>query len=278
MKCNYKWYTYLIAIILIFATQIVGAYPYAYYTNHICSDNNIIAQALCLLPFLTGILALWFSMRYIHHDTFKILITESSRINFGKILFGATWWFILSIGYTLSTIMLHPEQHIEWSFSLPQFALLLLIGITLLPIQTTFEELLFRGYIYKGVLRYINNKWSATLFSAIIFAGMHLSNPEIVTFGFWTMTFQYLVIALIFGAIACWDNGTEITIGMHFANNLLCMVFVVSEGTVFTANGAMFRVINPINDYKDTIVIAVAGIIMVGLYYLKYKHKTKQIS
>ena len=253
MISNYRWYTYIVALLFIIAAQFVGAYPYALYINHTESTSSLVAQALTMVPFVTGFCAL---------------------------VFGAVCWFILTVIYTVSTPLLHPEIRIEWSFSLPQFLLLIVIGITLLPIQTTFEELLFRGYMYQGVLRYIGHRWASMIIIAIIFAGMHLSNPEIITFGFWTMLAQYLVMALIFGVIACWDKGTEVTIGMHFANNLFCMAFVVTEGTVFTSSGAMFRVASPVNDYKDTIVIGVAGAIMVGLYYWKYiyKHKTDQIS
>lgn len=280
MISNYRWYTYIVALLFIIAAQFVGAYPYAQYINHTESTSSLVAQALTMVPFVTGFCALWFAMKYIHKDNFKRLITENSHIEFGKIVFGAVCWFILTVIYTVSTPLLHPEIRIEWSFSLPQFLLLIVIGITLLPIQTTFEELLFRGYMYQGVLRYIGHRWASMIIIAIIFAGMHLSNPEIITFGFWTMLAQYLVMALIFGVIACWDKGTEVTIGMHFANNLFCMAFVVTEGTVFTSSGAMFRVASPVNDYKDTIVIGVAGAIMVGLYYWKYiyKHKTDQIS
>lgn len=280
MSCNYKWYTYIIALLFIIAAQLLGAYPYALYINHIGNDNEIITQALTLLPFVTGMGALWFAMRYIHRDSLKSAVTSRKNIDYKRVAFGAIWWFILTLLYTLTTPLLHPELQIEWSFSLPQFLLLILTGITLLPIQTTFEEVLFRGYMYQGVLRYFGSRWVSMIIIAIIFAGMHLSNPEIITFGFWTMAAQYMVMALIFGVIACWDKGAEVTIGMHFANNLFCMAFVVTEGTVFATGGALFRVASPINDYKDTIVIGVAGAIMVGLYSWKYiyKHKTDQIS
>lgn len=280
MRCNYQWYTYIIALLFIIVAQILGAYPYALYVNNCSTTLPIVAQALTLIPFVTGTGALWFAIKYIHRDTLRSAVTNRPCVDYGRIIFGAICWFILTVIYTLVTPLLHPELQIEWSFSLPQFLLLLIIGVTLLPIQTTFEELLFRGYIYREILRYIGNQWVTMIIVAIIFAGMHLSNPEIITFGFWTMLAQYLVMALIFGVIACWDRGTEVTIGMHFANNLFCMVFVVTEGTTFTSDGALFRVASPINDYKDTIVIGIAGAIMVGLYYLKYiyKHKTDQIS
>lgn len=278
MSCNYRWYTYIVALIFIIMAQIVGAYPYALYVNHhnIHDGGGIITQALCLLPFVAGFGALWFSMRYIHRDTFKSTITSRTGVDYSRVCFGFISWLILTVIYTAITPLLHPEMEIEWSFSPPQFLLLLIIGVTLLPIQTTFEELLFRGYIYRGILRYIGNRWVSMTIVAIIFAGMHLSNPEIITFGFWTMLAQYLVMALIFGVIACWDRGTEVTIGMHFANNLFCMAFVVTEGTAFTSDGALFRVASPINDYKDTVIIGVAGVIMVGLYYWRYIHKHKQ--
>lgn len=273
MNCNYKWYTYIIALLFIISAQAVGAYPYTQY-------GDLGYNVFSLLPNVTGFCALWLSMRYIHKDSFLKLITFNSKINFPKVLFGAVCWFVLTTIYTIVTAILHPEQTFSWNFSVPHFIKLLVVGITLLPIQTTFEELLFRGYIFQGISRKIGNKWTAMFITAFIFAGMHLFNPEIITFGFWTMLLQYLAISLIFGVIACKENSTEITIGMHYANNFFAMVCVVYQGTVFNHEGALFKVTQPINDYKDTIAMVIAGILMYGAYYWKYiyKHKTDQIS
>ena len=81
MISNYRWYTYIVALLFIIAAQFVGAYPYAQYINHTESTSSLVAQALTMVPFVTGFCALWFAMKYIHKDNFKRLITENSHID-----------------------------------------------------------------------------------------------------------------------------------------------------------------------------------------------------
>ena len=60
---------------------------------------------------------------------------------------------------------------------------------------------------------------------------MHVMNPEIKEFGFLTMMPQYISFGLLFGIISVLDNGIELAIGAHAANNIFLSIFVTQKSS-----------------------------------------------
>ena len=58
-------------------------------------------------------------------------------------------WFFMGTLLITVDYMISPEDYI-WNFKPVQFSVLLLISIVFLPIQTSMEELLFRGYLMQA--------------------------------------------------------------------------------------------------------------------------------
>ena len=66
-----------------------------------------------------------------------------------------------------------------FQFKLAPFLILFLITLVLMPIQTTTEELIFRGYLMQGFALLAKNRWFPLVMTSVIFGSMHIANPEV---------------------------------------------------------------------------------------------------
>ena len=113
-------------------------------------------------------------------------------------------------------------------------------AVILTPIQTSAEELLFRGYFLQGLGILTRKKWILIIISGVIFAVPHFLNPEMKQ-GFLLLALYYFS----FGAILAWitlkSNRLEFALGIHAANNLFTVLFAnytdsaLPSPSVFTA-------------------------------------------
>lgn len=127
----------------------------------------------------------------------------------------------------------------QWNFQPLPFLGLLIISLLLLPIQTGFEELFFRGYLLQGIGTLTQNRWILLLVPAIFFGLAHIGNPEVAKLGYGFLL-MYIFFGISFGLIALLDDGLELVMGIHFANNLAAALFVTMDFSAFQVP-ALFR-------------------------------------
>ena len=104
---------------------------------------------LLLLGFVFGFVAIWLTVRYFHNLKFKVFLTTRDKLDWKRIYFGAFIIGITIIGSSILDYFLSPTDYLL-NFQLDKFIILAIIGLIMVPIQTTFEELLFRGYFMQG--------------------------------------------------------------------------------------------------------------------------------
>jgi hypothetical protein len=109
-------------------------------------------------------------------------------------------------------------------FNPGRFFLFALVVLLLTPMQTTAEELLFRGYLLQATGHLGRNFWLLALVNGILFMVPHLGNPELVASAILLPLF-YLSIGAFFAFITLRDNSAELAIGAHAANNLYSALF-----------------------------------------------------
>jgi membrane protease YdiL (CAAX protease family) len=185
---------------------------------------------------------------------------------------GATVWGILMAAYLLIDNHINPDNYIL-QFDLFKFIPLLLISLIFIPFQTTFEELLFRGYLAQGIAGWTKSRYLAILIPALIFGLLHAFNPEVKEFGFWHTMPQYIFFGLIFGLITILDDGIELAIGIHAANNVFLSLFTTNSASVLQTD-AVFEEIG-LHMGKETVVLILLGIITIVYFAWKYKWNFK---
>ena len=154
-----------------------------------------------------------------HVRTVRETINGRRKIRWDRIRMGILVWGIIILADTTISILLSAPTEYEFRFNLSAIIPLLLIVLIVLPFQTSIEELLFRGYLSQGVARWTKSRWWALIIPSVLFALMHIANPEVKEYGFWLSMPQYLIMGLMLGLISILDDGIELALGIHFINN-----------------------------------------------------------
>jgi len=202
-------------------------------------DPNLVL-ALMLLQFIFGVAFLYMMVRVVHKKRFESLISARNRVNWKKMLLSFVIWFSLMAIMEGISYLLSPESY-TWNFQPIPFFTLLAIAIFFIPLQTSFEELFIRGYIMPGIGLVLKNRWAPIIISSIIFAALHGANPEIRQFGMYKMLTYYFLIGLFFGIIAVMDNGLEIPMGFHAANNIFAATIVSFKGSALQTPALLYN-------------------------------------
>lgn len=286
-----QWYYYIFTLLIVFFVwQVIGVIPLMIYTFNItpglleemfCLSHPEVLQtalntalqtngglALMILSFGFGMAALLWCIRYIHGKKIISVITARPRIDLKKIFFAAGVWSLLSLlGFLLQFISANPEE-LVFQFEPVNFFILLLISLTLLPIQTSFEELLFRGYLMQWSAYLFQYRWVAVALTGILFGIMHGANPE-TEMGLWIVMPQYILMGLLLSYITVKDDGMELALGLHMANNILAAITVTSGKSALQTH-ALFREVNPTASHWDTLGMLVFAFLFLWICNHKY--------
>lgn len=194
-----------------------------------------LAYMLFLLVFPASLIALYLGQKFIHKRTLLSLHTSAKKIRWsrGMQAFLLTW-AVLG-GFTLIGHFsgLSP---VDTNFDAGRFAIYALVSLIFIPLQSGTEEIVFRGYLNQGFTHILKNKWIAFVITSVLFASMHLSNPEALKGAEDGILLLTMSSYFFFGFIACimvWmDDGLESAIGFHAGNNCFAAIFVNYEGSV----------------------------------------------
>jgi len=224
--------------------------------------------ALVLIPFVLVFIALFFIATKVHGRKFIQLITSRKTIDYKRIAF--SFCAIVIIQTLLLGIQVYFDPNIYWQFDLNKFIPLFFISLLLIPIQTTCEELLFRGYIMQGLKLRTKNNLIAILVSGIMFGMVHIGNPEIEIIGYHIIVY-YISIGIFLGLISFFDNGMELAIGYHAANNLFAALMITTNWQVFQTDAVFIDNNQPQIGWETIVGILVILPFLFFLFKRKYK-------
>jgi len=205
-------------------------------------DSNLYLFVM-ILTFLFGLVALLFSIKYIHLRDLKTLFTSRNNIDWKRVFYGFVLWFSISLVLMALDYFLNSDNYV-WNFQPIPFLILVLISFIFMPFQTSFEELLFRGYIMQGLGVLFKNAAVSLIVTSVIFGLLHGFNPEFDKLGPMVMIY-YIGTGFLFGITTLMDDGTELSLGMHAANNIAAAVFVTMNWTVFQTDALFIDTSEP---------------------------------
>ena len=231
-------------------------------------DRNV-ALVLVLIPFTIGLLILFTWVKWIHKQSLKSLTTSRRKIDWKRILFSFSLWAIITVVFTVLDYKSHPENYI-WNFEWSKFIGLLIIALIMVPLQTSFEEYLFRGYLMQGIGVLTRNRLAPLLFTSVIFGLMHIFNPEVSKIGYIIMVY-YIGTGLFLGILTLMDEGLELALGFHAANNLITALLVTANWTAFQTNSILIDVSEPSAGIDIVIPVLVVFPILLFLFSKIYK-------
>jgi hypothetical protein len=283
---KYRWWRYLLGLVVIFFVGLVVngiAVPRVAFLlggqEGLAAVNRLDYAALGLvggfvafrasfLFFLAGILI---AVTLIHQRHPRTLITARERISWRRVGHGFVAWFVpFCLIAGLGLYFFYPDT-VSFNFDLTTFALFVPIALIFTGIQTTTEELFFRGYIVQGASIVWSNRVFLALVPAVIFALAHLLNPEASAGGWLTVFFNYfLVPGLVWTVVSLIDGTTELAIGVHFANNISGVLLFNVAGNAVNAP-ALFTISKFHATYTALSMLVVVPVFL-AIAYKVFKH------
>jgi membrane protease YdiL (CAAX protease family) len=230
-------------------------------------DKNV-GFLLLIFMFVFALAGLYLVITALHKKNIIDYITTAKAINYRKVWFGFSFWMALSVLIEGINYGISPDNYMfRWNPG--SFFPLLFIAIVFLPIQTTFEELFFRGYIMQGISVYVKKKWVPVLLTSIFFGLVHGSNPEVARYGFWTMQFYYILAGLFLAFITVMDDSLELAIGIHAAVNIFGATLFTYEGSVLQTDSIF--VTSKIEPWIMILGFIVSAAFFIAICYKKYR-------
>lgn len=222
---------------------------------------------LMLFPFALVAVLVLLLIRYLHNISIRKFITSRDKIDWKRIGFAFTGIVLLNFLFFIISYYENPTNF-QWNFEPKAFAILFLIAIVLVPLQTSAEELFFRGYLMQGFGQIFKHRIFPLFITSLLFGFMHFGNPEIDKLGPLLMV-SYVSMGFFFGIITLMDEGLELALGYHAGNNLLISLLVTSDWTAFQTNSLFLDVSTP-NVYMLAFMQLPMLIILLALFSWKY--------
>ena len=274
-KGQNNFFYYLLGVLIVFLGVIVGQIPFGatiailkllhspmavelqnamMKVQNTGIDNNWIFL-FNLIPFVFALLALLLVVKFIHKRKVKSLITAAPVFRYNRFVFAAIVWLSLNILSELSLYLFYPENY-QFTLEFSRFLPLLIIAIIFIPFQASFEEIFIRGYLLQAFTLWTKRPIFGIILSSLVFASLHLANPEIKEYGL--------------------DNGLEIPMAIHIINNLYGAVLVSYKDSVFSTP-ALFsveRISLPVLMLISTLMVVVFFVIVKLKYGWKLRKKS----
>ncbi len=229
-------------------------------------DKNL-QLFLILIPFVFGFLGLYLVVKKLHNRNFISITTYRSNVDWRRIIHSFILWGSITIIFISADFFINSEDY-QINFKFDKFFILLIIGFILIPIQTSLEELLFRGYLFQGFSLYFKRPWIGLFLTSFIFGCLHIFNPEVQKLGLGILIY-YIGTGLFLGIITLMDEGIELALGFHSANNLITALLVTSSWTAFQTESILI-------DISDPSLVGETIISMLILYPLFYIYMYKK--
>jgi len=234
------------------------------------NSSSTMLLVINFLPYLLASIALIVSAKITLKRPFLSVITSRESFGWKRFFFAFGLWFLMQTVFLFMAI--GSGAPIVFSFSLVDFLLLLLVAITLVPIQTAFEEVFFRGLLFQWFTKTTGRVGISIALVAILFGLIHAGNREIAIFGYGILAY-YIISGLFLGLLAHFDDGLELGMGYHFANNFF-LIFVVTNTWQSIQTKALFTdYSSPSYGWEMWLPLAVLQPALLYTFYRIYRWK-----
>lgn len=258
-KGNEFW-KYIIGTLIIIVVSVIGQLPLmgaivyklssegkSFYNIDEAQMMHVLDKNSTLFFMLLSFAFVFFAMplitKWLHRQPFKDMLTSRLKFDWKRVFFSFSIWAVFQIAITIVTYYISPEDY-KWNFQLVPFLILLLISVLMIPLQTSAEEFIFRGYLMQGFGVLAKHRWVPLILTSVLFGGLHYFNPEVEKMGPIIMIY-YVGTGLFLGIMTLMDEGMELSLGFHAANNLTTALLVTSEWTALQTHSILIDVSNP---------------------------------
>jgi membrane protease YdiL (CAAX protease family) len=272
-----RWWRYLITIAATWGVQLVIGFIIGlavilifFIENGVSGENfieNIFQDPffillLTLVGYVASFVTLYLCVRFIHHRRFLSLITVKLRINWKRVLKGASVWFAILGIFTIISLLIDPKSY-QFTFNPSTFGILVIVSLITFPIQASFEEIFFRGYLMQAFGLLSKKPIIPLLATSIIFGIVHVSNGSNMTLSGFPVI-EASIIGLMLGIITLGESSIETAAGIHIMNNLYVALVVSTQGSVLGNVPSVFTAPSePYSSVLWTIIFVIIALIII---------------
>jgi hypothetical protein len=188
--------------------------------------------AICL-TFVALLIGVYFAVCLVHRRPFLSLVTPFIAPRWRRLWQGFRWQIVFIILSTLAEELLFPSTY-TYSPDADQFYKFALLVVLFIPLQAASEELLFRGYLLQTMGLFVRRPAVLMAMNGLVFMALHAANPEIEQgLPAWLAYFSWGAFLTL---VTLKDNGAELAIGIHIANNVFTGIFTNYKGSALPTN------------------------------------------
>tara|TARA_Y200000002_G_scaffold124289_1_gene101941 strand:+ start:444 stop:1346 length:903 start_codon:yes stop_codon:yes gene_type:complete len=223
---------------------------------------------LLLLSFVFVLPGIWLVVKKLHDLPIMSILSSRKKFDLERVIYSFMLWGSIVSAFVFLEYSLSPESY-EINFKLKEFLILAVIAILFIPIQTSVEEIVFRGYLMQGFGHWLNSRFMALFLSSVVFGSLHLANPEITALGY-EFIFLYITVGFVLGIMTLMDDGLELAVGFHAANNLIAALLVTADWTVFQTESVLIDISEPSLGISDWLAPFIVYPILLTIFARKY--------
>ena len=188
-----------------------------------------------LVSFIPFAIATLVAYRFVVGQPMRQLFSVGVPFRFRRVWWGFFWWIAIMFGPAIFIVLVFPDQSgYEWNFNPAAFVPFAIVTLLLLPIQTTAEEMFFRGWLLQWFSQRWSSIWVLSILSGAAFALPHMANPEALASPVLAFL-SYGLVGFVLGWVTIRDRSIEIAIGAHAAHNLFLSLVAGYEGGALPA-------------------------------------------
>ncbi|MHA1128852.1 MAG: CPBP family intramembrane glutamic endopeptidase [Alphaproteobacteria bacterium] len=223
---------YVILVVLAGIAIYVGGNAYSAghgdrLVQEISGMTTTFATSAALLGIIIALPPLWLVLRFLHKRPLTSLLGPSRKIDW-RLWRGAA--LIVLVLFVVDVVTSFVYYDVNQQFSLLKWTGLLLPGIVLIFLQTTTEELVFRGYLQQQLAARFKNPLIWWLLPSVLFGLAHY-DPETFGQNTWLIIGTITVVGLILADVTARFGSLAPAMGLHFANNA-AMLFISTDGNL----------------------------------------------
>lgn len=236
--------------------------------NFMTSRVGFVASLLTFAGIWIGV---WAAMRLLHRERLSRLLGNSARISWSGFLNGLIAVLLTSVLSELCIYVMLPELA-PGSISVPVWLLFLLPALFLGFVQTSAEELLFRGYLLRGLAYRFRSPWVWAFLPTLVFTTLHWNTAVPLTMNVAVFVsigaFAAMLVLLVYAT-----GNLGAAMGAHLGNNATGFLLVSHDNSL-----ASFALLKgaPLGSLASTIsetaVIVAISIVSVLLTVLLLMH------
>ena len=239
---------------------------YGFAAHFLGFDKGTFLQNISV--FVVAFFALLFCIVKLHKQKLKDIFTYRKSMDWSRFFLAFFIWGGIALFQFIVSYFLSPQEYI-FNFDFTSFLELLIVVLLIMPFQTSFEEVLFRGYLLQYVCWRGYRPITGIVITSVVFGLLHYANPEIDKMGNIALVY-YILWGLFFSVLTVMDNGLELALGIHMVNNIFSVLLITADWTVFQTP-SIFRFIGQPNLLLELLISIFFQIIL--LYYFSKKYQ-----